>query len=91
MINKNLMVKSLCSVLLIGALILSFNVISDVITVAGDDLVGGELVKANTVEIAGDDLVGGELVKANIVDIAGDDLVGGELVKAIKIYEGILV
>ena len=65
--DKNLVVKSLFSVLLIGALILTISTHSNSFIIAGRDEVIGEIVSADIIDIAGDDLVGGELVKANTI------------------------
>ena len=60
MMNKkmnNIIVKSLCSVLIIFALILSIST-TDKITIASGDKVGGEVM----IEIASGDKVGGEVM-----------------------------
>jgi len=76
----SLVVKSLCSVLLISALILSYSFFSNDITIAGKDDVIGEIVQANIIDIAKDDVIG-EIVQANIIDVAKDDVIG-EIVQA---------
>jgi len=47
----SLVVKSLCSVLLISALILSYSFFSNDITIAGKDDVIGEIVQADTLDL----------------------------------------
>ena len=61
---KNLVVKSLCSILIISALILSFNVFSNSIILAGYDKDKGcsEIVKSTFFDMAGQDKVGGGIV-----------------------------
>jgi len=78
----SLVVKSLCSVLLISALVLSYSFYSNDITIAGRDEVIGEIVSADTIDVAGRDEVIGEIVQANIIDVAGRDEVIGEIVQA---------
>lgn len=73
---RNLVSKSLCTVLIISALILSFNLFSNAIIIAGQDKVCGEIVKSIIFNIAGQDKVCGEIVRGNIIDVAQDKVCG---------------
>ncbi len=83
---NNIIVSSLCAVLLVSALILSFNVFSDFILVARQDDVCGEIVSEKTKDFARQDDVCGEIVSEETKDFARQDDVCGEIV-SIETYD----